>query len=476
MGQNVPVLPPLEIVARERPLALVSPATSVRHPVGGTSSRYAAARPAPYVAVVADLASEALRHDAEGGEDAPAGRVELFLASGGTRLAGWYEPARGAVGLTVTDPAGRRTSHHSRRFGTATDRPDAFALTLTGMHLTVLCLDGEEWTARGRVDLTGRVDPHDEGWLTGLTLGHQAAEGQVAGLTSGGFGHLGLRDLRLVTEADGTPVRDGGDWLLTATSAGPGFFDTAHTSVWRLAADADRLTHCADLYFRRPDVPGVFGDHAVHLLRDGGRWLVATSTWGDFDRRRVPGVRCTLAESGADLLRGEHVVDTRELPLPTDGLTSVGVWDPHLLRDGDTWLVGYASASRFFRFHPCVASGPTLDDLTLRAAAPERRATEGVTLLRLDGPTSPVRVLASDGRDSRRELRARYPVLDLDLRELGTLDAPYPTNLPWPTLLPDEHGWRMVTFNGRAAGGELLGYGTHGDVVHLRERDRPALG
>src|SRR5690606_24024042 len=108
----------------------------------------------------------------------------------------------------------------------------------------------------------------------------------------------------------------------------------------------------------------------------------------------------------------------------------------------------------------------------LRAAATERRATEGVTLLRPEGPSGPVWVLASDGRDNKREHRARFPVLDLDLREIGVLDAPYPTNLPWPTLVPGDRGWRMVTFNGQATGGPLLGYGTHGEVVFMQEVGR----
>ena len=67
-------------------------------------------------------------------------------------------------------------------------------------------------------------------------------------------------------------------------------------------------------------------------------------------------------------------------------------------------------------------------------------------------------------------MRARFPVFDLDLAEVGALDAPYPTNLPWPTLAEVDGGWLMATFNGRRAGGKLLGYGTHGDLVVMRSR------
>ncbi len=79
-------------------------------------------------------------------------------------------------------------------------------------------------------------------------------------------------------------------------------------------------------------------------------------------------------------------------------------------------------------------------------------------------------MLASDGRDGRRGQRARFPVFDLDLAELGALDAPYPTNLPWPSLVAesDGDGWLLIGFNGAPMGGTLLGYGTHGDVVIMR--------
>lgn len=431
------LLPRFETVARVRPIDLVVPGPTLGPAL------------APYVAVQADVVGP--------------GRAVLALTSGTTRLTGEHD---GGLTLTVT-AGGRTTTHRSRRAGRPAgpvEAVEAVGLALTGTHVAVLSREGGAWTVRGRVDLAGRVDTRDEAWLAGLTA---SADGPVAQVRSGGFGQLGLRDLRVVTHADGTPYRDGEEVLLTATSAGPGFFDTAHTSVWGFDPDSAALRHRADLFFRRPDRPGVFGDHATHLLRDGDRWLAATSTWGDFDRA-APGatVAVTLAETTADVTRGRHVLDTRPLPLPTTGLRSVGVWDPHLVRDGSEWLVAYVSARRFFRFHPVLAGGPDLDRLTLRAAAERRRATEGPTLARLGGAWH---LLASDGRDGRSGERARYPVFDLDLAEVGTLDAPYHSNLPWPTLLAhrDQQGeaWWMIGFDATAYGGRLVGYGSHGDVV-----------
>lgn len=398
----------------------------------------------------------------------------------GTARVGWR--AEGTLLAAHLDDAGVRLEvrvagerearvHRSRRHGRAATAPAALALTLTGPHLVAWTRERDRWHVRARVDLVDDhgADPHDEAWLGSLV-----PEGDRHGL----FGQVGLRDLRLVTEADGSayaaPDLPDDHVLLSATSAGPGAFSSAHCSVWSLDTVRLELTHRADLFFRRPSAAhgaaGVFGDHAVHLVRDGDGWLVATSTWGDFDRWR-PGasVGVGLARSTADLTRGVHVLGAEPWPLPTTGLTSVGVWDPHLVRDGDRWLVGYVSASRFFRFHPVLAEGRTLDALRLRAAEPRRTATEGTTLHRDPRGDGGWLVLASDGRDGRRGQRERYPVFDLDLDEISALDAPYPTNIPWPTLVPSPTGLLLVGFDATPYGGPVVGYGSHGDVVISRQ-------
>ena len=440
------MLPRLEVVRRLRPVDLLAPGSvHLDTDSGGIAPMPA---PAPYVAATA-----AVRE-----------RTWLALHLAGHRIGASLDD--GSVSLTLSRGHGSKDVR-SRRFHRAVD-PTALALTLTGSHVTAWTREAQTWVPRARYDLRDDLDVREESALADLRV-----ELPTGGGRAGGFGQLGLRDVRFVTEEDGTPVRDGGALWLSATSAGPGFFDTAHTSVWRLDPTSLDLTHGADLYFRRPDRSGVFGDHATHVVRSGDGWLVATSTWGDFEtprtraaRRTPAGLRVTLAETGADLLRGTHVLDTRELPLPTDGLRSIATWDPHLVRRGDEWLVGFVSARRFFDFHPAVAAG-ALDDLRLLGAATDRTATEGTTLVEVDGRMV---VLASDGRDSSRGRRAQFPVFELDLTEIGLLDATYPTNLPWPSLAHVDGTWLMATFNGRPVGEKLLGYGTHGDLVVMRSQ------
>lgn len=398
------------------------------------------------------------------------GPVSLSFASGTDVLTGTYDGTN--VSLRV-DTGSLRTSHASRRHGRPGRGVDGFALTLTGTMLTAMTRARGTWVARARVDLAEvGIEPRAETWLADMTMHH---EGDAENVRTGAFGQLGLRDIRAVTYADGTPFVDhDGTVLLTATSAGPGFFPTAHTSVWGLDPVTYDLVHRGALYFRRDGL--VHGDHATHLVRDRDEWLVTTSTWAGFKapdttdpRKPWSPVGVTIAGSREDLTRGEHVLDATPLALPTDG---VGVWDPHVVRRDGEWLVGYVSAKKYFDFHPMLASGPSLDALTLRAARTDRTATEGTTLVPLGGTFV---VGASDGRDNPRRIRARYPIFDLDLNEVSELRSAYVSNLPWPTLIPLGEEWLHVAFDGTPYGGRLSGYGTHGEVVLSRSiQDRSA--
>jgi hypothetical protein len=214
-----------ERVGRRRPIDLVVPGSSLTEVV------------APYAAAT--------------------GPSTVSLSTGSDVLVGRYDGT--AAWLEVTT-GGRTTRHRSRRHARTDGPAREVGLTLTGTHATVLTRGPGPWTARGRVDLRDRLDTRSEAWLAGLS-----ADAPVAGR----FGQLGLRDVRLVS---GVPD---GRTVLSATSAGPGFFDTAHTSLWELDRATLGLTHLSDVFFRRSDRPGV--------TATGGCWRPArgaTSTGG----------------------------------------------------------------------------------------------------------------------------------------------------------------------------------------------------
>ena len=78
-------------------------------------------------------------------------------------------------------------------------------------------------------------------------------------------------------------------------------------------------------------------------------------------------------------------------------------------------------------------------------------------------------VLCSSSHDEGPPDGDRYRIYDLDMRFVGFLNAPYPTNIPhpmvFPVAIPERQRTRylMVTFNGAQYFDDVLGYGTHGE-------------
>ena len=192
-------------VARVRPVELLRTRSSVLcSPRPGETTPVP--RPAPFLSVVGVLSPESTA----------TGPVSLVIASGGDSFAGLWDPVSGAValGVTTAGPVPRCETHRSRRLGSLARRPEAMALTLTGTHLTLFTRERGEWTARARHDLRGHVDVRDERWLAALEAGTGATPGVFTDVRAGGFGQLGLRDVRVVSTATGDPVLVDGEVLL----------------------------------------------------------------------------------------------------------------------------------------------------------------------------------------------------------------------------------------------------------------------
>jgi hypothetical protein len=297
----------------------------------------------------------------------------------------------------------------------------------------------------------------------GYTWGARSGTATLGEVRAGPFGMTGLRDPHLVQHADGRPVVRDGKVFLTWTCAGLGFFAQAHWGVFSLdLADPTRLEQVAQLYSHRDGL--LLGDHAGQLVRDGDRWLVATSSWGDFvPRSGRHGVHVRHLSTTDDLLSGIHRLHTSRTDLPTD----VSAWDPGLTRIDGRWFVGFVESPSQtpFDFHPALAGTGDRSPwtgLTRVGAAAALHRCEGPVIACIEGRWV---LLASDGG-------ARcYPVFDLAMTRVGRLDAPYPTNIPHPQLVPREDGsWLMVSFDGTQYAPATMGYGGHGDVVVMGTR------
>ncbi|MBB6627236.1 hypothetical protein H5V45_07865 [Nocardioides sp. KIGAM211] len=439
---------------RFRPFALVAPgfaAVEEGAPAvgdGGDSEalvRADAGPVAPYAAVEVDVAPVEL-----------SGRVAVGLATADDQhvLVTWT-PRSSRLAISVRR---RGRTRVVRRRKVALPASFRLAFVLNEQQVTGLVDTGDGWrpvlTERTRVAALVDLRREDELAAHAYAWGG----GTLTAVRAGLFGMVGLRDPHLVQHADGTPyVRDGRHWL-TWTCAGLGFFQQAHWSVWSVdLADPERMRLESQLFSRRDG--RVLGDHAGHLVRDGDRWLVATSSWGDFGAGSIH-VRHTSTR--ADLLTGVHVLDTEPTALPTPH----GTWDPALLRVDDRWHVAFVESpsQQPFRFGPALATttAAAWTEGLSAVPTPVMRQCEGTVLVTVgDRPW----LLASDA-DERC-----YPVLDLEGRRVGRLDAPYLTNIPHPQLVADPAGgWLVLTFDGTAYERRVLGYGGHGDVVVLHSR------
>ena len=391
------------------------------------------------------------------------GKVLLGLAvEDGDNLLGWYDADSSRVGIDVR--SGGRTRTIRRR---KVDLPTSFRLgvALCENQLTVLADSGQGWepllTERNKV--RALVDMRDSVRLAKhrYAFGYGQDSGQrLTDVRWGLFGMTGIRDQHLVQHSDGTPfVRDGKAYF-TGTCAGLGFFQQAHWGVFTLdLAQPTRLEQVAQLYFRRDGL--LLGDHAGQIVRDDDRdeWIVANSSWGDFDFKGLHVRHLTTTD---DILSGVHVLETQRTSLPTEQSS----WDPGMTRIDGRWYVGFVESpsQRPFDFHPALAVAPEGaawdEELELVGAATELHQTEGPILAQVQDTWW---FLASDG-DAQH-----YPVFDLSMRRVGRLDAPYETNIPHPQLLPlADGGFLLVTFDGTQYAKDLMGYGGHGDVLIMR--------
>ena len=448
-----------DITARFRPFHLVAPEfVQAEDPSAGDVAgltRSDASPQAPFAAVEVDV-------------EQGTGPVLAGLATeAGDYVAAVYDRERRRVGIEVRR-AGRTQLLRRKK----ADLPPSFrlAFVLCENQVTVLVSTGGEWrpllTERDRV--AAAVDLRDPTVLADFTYAwgtHPGATSVKLGAVRAGlFGMTGLRDPHLVQHSDGRPyIRDGKAYL-TFSCAGLGFFQQAHWGVFTLdLEDPTRLEQVAQLYFRREGL--VLGDHAGQIVRDedDSRWIVAASSWGDF---AFDGVHVRHTTTTADVLHGVHVLETEPTPLPT----KVSSWDPAITRIDGRWHVGFVESPSQdpFDFPPALARGPAgaswTDKLELVGAATDLHQCEGPILTSVGDQWW---LLASDGDHKV------YPVFNLEMRRVGRLDAPYPTNIPHPQIVPlPDGGHLMVSFNGTQFGGKVMKYGGHGDVVIMRSVDR----
>ncbi|MFI9009031.1 hypothetical protein ACIGNX_17580 [Actinosynnema sp. NPDC053489] len=390
------------------------------------------------------------------------GVVVAGLAGDGTSVLGTLDVAAGRAAIEVTTGGATTVVKSADVRVTGAFR---FAVVVNENAVTVLVDTtgtGTGWqpVLTERDGVRALVDLRVPAVLGGLDYAYGGrGDVRLGRVRAGYFGQAGVRDPHFVQHADGRPYARDGKLYLTMTNAGLGFFQQAHWAVWTIdLADPSKLEQVAVLFFERDGV--VLGDHAGQVVYDDrtGRFILLMSSWGDF---AFQGVHIRHTTTTANVLRGVHVLRTERLPLPT----AVSSWDPALTRIDDRWHLAFVESEAqqpAFVFHPALAVAARGEDYTrtrLVGADTSVDQTEGTIIQKVGRQWY---VFASDG-DARQ-----YPVYDLAMRRLGTLDAPYGTNIPHPVLLPGNRDWWLVTFDGTQYAEPVLGYGGHGDLIVMR--------
>jgi hypothetical protein len=431
-----------------RPFDLIAPRfvqyDSVAAPVRDTVVSTDVRPRAPYGSVLVEVRS---------GDGVVAGLV----GDDGTRVLGTYSAGRVAIEITTGG-----TTTVVRSAAVALSAPYRFAVVFNENAVTVLADTtgtGTGWQPllTERDGVRALIDLRVPDVLGRLSYGYGGRGTALLGrVRAGYFGQAGVRDPHVVQYADGRPYIKNGKLYLTLTNAGLGFFQQAHWGVWTLdLADPTRLEQVAQLFFSRDGV--VVGDHAGQIVIDGDEFVLAMSSWGDFN---FAGVHVRYVRTKANVLSGVHVLPTTRMPLPT----TVSSWDPGMTKINGRWHVAFVespSQSPAFIFHPALARGTTLENLSLVGADLTVDQTEGPIIQRIDGEWY---VLASDG-DARL-----YKVYDLRMRLQGTLNAPYGTNIPHPMVVRAKNQWWLLTFDGTQYAEPVLGYGGHGDFIVMTAR------
>jgi hypothetical protein len=376
------------------------------------------------------------------------------------------DPAKAAVAIDV-----RVEGRTTRVASVNVDRAGVtrYAFTVNENYVTALVARGVDWVPVVQHRITDLLDLRNPAVLRqyryGFGAGGAGTTVTIEDVRAGYFGQAGIRDLHVISHSDGRPYIRNGKLYLTATQAGLSFFQAAHWGVWTLDLDEPyQVEPVAALFFERDGL--VLGDHAGQIVADDhdGGFHVAVSSWGDF---AFKGMHVRYCRTFKNILSGVHVLKSARMSLPTD----VSAWDPSMVRIGGRWYVGfvespYQDPTRGFNFHPALARsdrGGSLNRLSKVGADLSRDQTEGTILQKVGGRWY---LLASDGVDRQ------YRVYDLSMKLLGFLKAPYGSNIPHPQVIPiSDQGqttYLLITFEGTQYHEELLGYGTHGDLIVMR--------
>ena len=349
--------------------------------------------------------------------------------------------------LRVQTKIGGSNNFHAGVYAPLTP-PFSLGLSIVGNRAVIWTNSGSGWVARTHYDFSGRINLKTAslaGWRPAFTMATPGnSTWAFENFRSGRFGAVGLRDLTLVTEEDGSPYEIGGEVYFTATAAYPwGEAGTSYTGVFRADMSARTIVQTAVVQISRGGA--VHNDQAAHIVHDAsGDMHLLISTWGNGFGGSLQVLH--KLTNGTALLNGSHVVSgMTQLTLPDVG--AGGAYDPYLVKIAGTWNLAYTiTDNTSFSGSPFYAALATSPDLTIWSLVGKDSANKGWegTKIIKDGEAYRVAVggPAGSGTSSR--------VYNMSMSYLGAMNAAFSGGAdtqPHPMAFKLAGAWHMLSFD-----------------------------
>lgn len=337
------------------------------------------------------------------------------------------------------------------------------AMSMIGNSICVWADTGSGWVFKVGQDVTTQYNFQTTGNLTGWKPAFTLANGggtsvwEFSNFKFGRFGAVGIRDMTLVTNEDGSPYFPSSDKVLfSATAVDPR--GIGYAGVFELDLTARTIAQKSVIMVQRSGK--TYGDLSPHIIyyANGNRRMVI-GTWGNGFGGSIQTLH-QLFTTG-DILTGTNLVTMTGITLPGQSGANPGAYDAMAVYDAANarWLIAYTLVDNTnFSGNPFYAAACYTTDwssFTLIAKDSTHNGYEGTKLIPVGGAYF---IAAGGPAGSGNSSR----VYDASMNYLGPLNAVFhggADTQPHPMAFPYGDKMLMLTFDNTKYGSGAFTWG-----------------
>lgn len=330
--------------------------------------------------------------------------------------------------------------------------PIKLGLSVVGNWFNIWSFYNDEWHLEQSVDVSAYIDFKAVDLTQRYPFFGLAGPGSGTITASfddykvGRFGGVGLRDLCVVTNEDGSAYTGLGTHTryILATMAGPyGSITSASQGVFTFNTQTKELIQTSVIVVERDGK--IQNDAAAHAIRHSdGSTRICMSTWGDLGTNQ-PMIRHELVPSTTDPFDGYYIMSSSDELALTELPVGGSNYDPFLIRKTDGyWYMAYtASGSTTYSFYPVLDRSTDLVTWENVGSDPSSLAYEGSRIVKFNN----VEYALYGGRDYMK----MYLLEDFSYVGLVNVLSPgtvgnYGTQ-PHAMIWPEQSTYWLLTFD-----------------------------